>query len=230
MDTSTTWTAYLNVIDGTITIKPNLVDELPMDGSFAINEIIVEGGPWEWDEQSLDRADTALTANRLVRVMDWIEEGDGYTTEVQQGMNLDEIAYQIADEVDSGVLFPLEAIAGSSEQISAIRTQMEGRAYLLATQLLSGDDKLAAQTAIDLVNLLFGPVAEIPNDWWSTPLGQAMAASVGHPLAEAVSYSVAGAMLGVSKTRIQQLVADGKLDRAPDGGITTVSIRQRLQP
>ncbi|MEU8544267.1 hypothetical protein AB0C52_30475 [Streptomyces sp. NPDC048717] len=56
------------------------------------------------------------------------------------------------------------------------------------------------------------------------------ASSIGHPDAENVTYSVAGAMLGgITKQRVAALVNEGKLDRHPDGGVTVVSIQQRLK-
>jgi hypothetical protein len=50
----------------------------------------------------------------------------------------------------------------------------------------------------------------------------------GHPSAQAVSYSVAGAMLGVTRQGVHDLVTRGKLARHPDGGVTVDSVRARL--
>jgi hypothetical protein len=38
---------------------------------------------------------------------------------------------------------------------------------------------------------------------------------------------VAGAMLGVTRQGVHDLVSRGKLDRHPDGGVTTDSVRAR---
>jgi len=46
--------------------------------------------------------------------------------------------------------------------------------------------------------------------------------------AEAVTYSVAAAMLGVTKGTASTLVQRGRLDRHPDGGITRASVFIRL--
>ncbi|MBG0569105.1 hypothetical protein [Actinoplanes aureus] len=108
-----------------------------------------------------------------------------------------------------------------------LTSMVHERAPLWAGQLLSGDDREAAQVVTDLA--VAGIVPENPDDrWWATPLGRAVARSVGHPAAETVSHSVAAAMLGVHKSRIGQLIAKGQLDRAPDGSITTISIRAYL--
>lgn len=44
---------------------------------------------------------------------------------------------------------------------------------------------------------------------------------------EVVTYSTAAAMLGVTKGTISQLVARGKLDQHPEGGVSVASIIAR---
>ncbi|MGW1678342.1 hypothetical protein [Saccharopolyspora sp. NPDC002376] len=43
-----------------------------------------------------------------------------------------------------------------------------------------------------------------------------------------VSFSTAGAILGITRQGVHDLVSRGKLDRHPDGGVRTTSIRARL--
>jgi hypothetical protein len=107
--------------------------------------------------------------------------------------------------------------------------RIAGRVGMLAHQLRSAEneDRLAAETAQDVMMALW-PEEDPPPEWWSTPLGRAIAASYGLPGAEAVSASVAAAMLGVSRGRIYQLLGGGKLERHPDGGVTATSVAQRL--
>lgn len=133
-------------------------------------------------------------------------------------------AAQIADDIEARLIGPLEGLTGLDDGLfGPLRERAVAAAARLAAQLASGDDRLAAQTAIDYATALLPE--EIPDDWWGTPAGRLIAQSVGHPGAEAVSFSVAGAMLGVSKGRVQQLVAAGKLERHPDGGVTSASVR-----
>lgn len=132
-------------------------------------------------------------------------------------------AEQIAEEIEARLVWPLESLLGPGGEFGLLRERALATARVLAAQLASGDDRLAAQTAIDLAAAILPD--EIPDGWWATPLGRLMAQSAGHPTAEAVSFSVAAAMLGVSKGRVQQLVTAGKLDRHPDGGITSASVR-----
>ena len=137
---------------------------------------------------------------------------------------VDDAATQIAGLIDERLLSVLEMLLGPGEEFAFLRQRADAAARMMAAQLASGDDKLAAQTAIDLAALL---PDVIPDDFWPTPLGRLIAASVGWPGTEHVSYSNAAAMLGVSKTRVQQLLEAGKLERHPDGGITSVSVRLR---
>jgi hypothetical protein len=138
-----------------------------------------------------------------------------------------EAAEQIAEEIEARLIWPLECTLGPGDEFALLRDRTQAAARMMAAQLASGDDKLAAQTAIDLAALILPE--DIPDDWWATPLGKLAAQSVGHPTAEAVSFSVAAAMLGVSKGRAQALVKAGKLERHPDGGITSASVRMRAR-
>jgi hypothetical protein len=135
-------------------------------------------------------------------------------------------ARQIADEIETALMWPLQTLLGNDDLFGLLRARALASAGV-AAQLASGDDRLAAQTAIDLAAAIFPGDTEIPADWWGSPLGRLMAQSAGHPTAEAVSFSVAADMLRVSKGRVQQLVRQGKLDRHPDGGITSASVRLR---
>ncbi|WP_019901206.1 hypothetical protein [Salinispora arenicola] len=132
------------------------------------------------------------------------------------------ITEQIRDEV-AAVALALEALIGPD--CPRVSERVQDRAPMWAAQLLDEDDRLAAQTVIDLMNVLPPPTA----DWWGSPLGQAVARSVGHPDADHVSYSVAGAMLGVSKQAVAKMVGTGRLSRGSDGGVTTASIQHLLR-
>ncbi|MFI6277937.1 hypothetical protein [Streptomyces sp. NPDC050988] len=126
----------------------------------------------------------------------------------------------------------LELLLGPEflEQAIQLRWQLENAARKSALVLRCVDDHEAVGKARELLCALFPDETPIPDIWWSTPLGRACARTAGHPTAEQVSYSVAGAMLGgISRQRIGTLVAEGKLDRHSDGGVTIVSIQQRLK-
>lgn len=148
------------------------------------------------------------------------------TTTTGEASAVNAAAGQIAEEIEARLIWPLEGLLGPGDEFGLLRARAQGAARMMAAQLASGDDKLAAQTAIDLAGAILPD--DIPDVWWSTPLGRLMAQSVGHPTAEAVSFSVAAAMLGVSKGRVQQLAGAGKLERHPDGGITAASVRLRV--
>ncbi|MER0476779.1 hypothetical protein ABR737_00130 [Streptomyces sp. Edi2] len=126
----------------------------------------------------------------------------------------------------------LELLLGPEflEQAMQLRWQLENAARISSLILHSDDDNEAAGKATELVCALFPGETPIPDSWWSTPLGRACAMTAGHPTAEHVSYSVAGAMLGgITRQRISTLADEGKLDRHPDGGVTVVSVQQRLR-
>lgn len=138
------------------------------------------------------------------------------------------LAEQLRSDIGA-VAWGLTALLGPDEATRVLDAKISARAPMWASQLLADDDKLAAQTVIDLMNVLWPTNTEPPPEWWSSPLGQAAARSIGHHGAETVSYSVAGAMLGCSKQYVSKLVAGGKLERGTEGGVTTSSVRALLR-
>lgn len=125
---------------------------------------------------------------------------------------------------------PIATLLPDDPEISRLRHRLQIEAEVWAAQLLGRDDALAERVARQLVAALHpaGEPFEPPESWWRTPFGRAVARRVGHPSTTHVSFSVAGAMLGISRQGVHDLVTRGKLDRHPDGGVSTDSIRDRL--
>lgn len=132
--------------------------------------------------------------------------------------------------IEVRLLDPLEILLDGDEVVASVRRPVRARAQEWARHLLDGDDRSATHTIARLLAALYpgdGPF-EPPAEWWSTPLGQAVARRAGHPYRPAVSYAVAGAMLGITRQGVHDLVSRGKLDRHPDGGVASESVRARL--
>lgn len=119
-------------------------------------------------------------------------------------------------------------LIGPAQEMILLEQNIAGRAEIWAAYLLGDDDNLAAETVLDLINVLW-PNCEPTLDWWRTPIGRAVARSIGHPNADTVSYSVAGAMLGCTKQYVGKLVDQGRLQRGQDGGVATQSVRAVLR-
>ncbi|GIE93488.1 hypothetical protein [Paractinoplanes rishiriensis] len=138
---------------------------------------------------------------------------------------------QIVRLLDVRLLDPLEVLLEGDETVDAVRVLLRTRAKRWADTLLNGDDPAATMTAARLIaNLYPGDRAfDPPADWWATPLGQAVAVRAGHPWAESVSYATAGAMLGITRQGVHDLVRRGRLPRHPDGGVPSAAIRDRLR-
>jgi len=137
------------------------------------------------------------------------------------------LADQLVSVVSSRLLDPVEILLDSGDPL---RSVLATRARQWATDLLGLDDQLAVQMAARLISVLYtndGPF-DPPASWWRTPLGQVVARRVGHPAREAVSYSVAGAMLGITRQGVHDLIRRNKLERHTDGGVTTRSVSSRL--
>jgi hypothetical protein len=143
------------------------------------------------------------------------------------GAEQEVLADHLAEVVVRRLVDPLEILLGSSGDL---RAEIAANSRAWAAQLLGDDDQAAAYTAIRIVSALYPSDTPFdpPPQWWRTPLGQVVLRRVGHPSAQAVSYSVAGAMLGMTRQGIHDLVIRGKLARHPDGGVTVDSVRARL--
>lgn len=140
---------------------------------------------------------------------------------------MDELAQQLVGIIERRLLDPLEILIDSD--LANLRRKAEAAAGSFAARLLGPDDKDAAWAAATLIGALYpGDTAfDPPADWWRTPLGQAVLRRVGHPSATAVPYALAGAMLGITRQGVHDLVVRGKLLRDPDGGVTVASVRER---
>jgi hypothetical protein len=109
-----------------------------------------------------------------------------------------------------------------------METRLEPACRRLAAELCSGDDHLAAEAVLTVMTARWPEGTDPPPEWWHTPVGRMVARSVGRDDAEAVTHSVAAAMLGLHRGTVAQLVYRGTLDRHPDGGITRASVLARL--
>jgi hypothetical protein len=143
----------------------------------------------------------------------------------------DELVEQLARLLDVRLLDPLEILLDGDDTVGALRSVVRLRAGQWADQMRDGDDATAVRTAARLIATLYpGDRAfDPPDDWWQTPMGQIVARRAGHPGAVAVSYATAGAMLGISRQGVHDLVRRGRLPRHPDGGVPSSAVRDRLR-
>jgi hypothetical protein len=137
---------------------------------------------------------------------------------------------QLIRVVEIRLLDPLEILLDGHDAVDALRAVVRVRAESWAHRMVSGDDREAVGTIMRVVSTLYPGDApfEPPIDWWQTPLGQIVVWRVGHPTAESVSYAVAGAMLGITRQGVHDLVTRGKLVRHPQGGVVPASVHARL--
>jgi hypothetical protein len=138
---------------------------------------------------------------------------------------------QIVRLLDIRLLDPLEILLEGDDTVAALRGLTRLRARQWAAQMLDGDDVVAVRTAIRLIATLYPDdrAFDPPVDWWRTPLGAVVARRVGHPAAPSVSYATAGAMLGITRQGVHDLVRRGRLPRHPDGGVPSAAVRDRLR-
>lgn len=96
------------------------------------------------------------------------------------------------------------------------------------TERLARDD----ETAVKIMRAFVDSADLLSADFWRTPLGRLMFAAGGFgPDSEMVGQSFAGGVLGFSRQRVAQLVADGRLTRAgvmvPAGQVRNM-LKQRI--
>ncbi|WP_020574698.1 hypothetical protein [Actinopolymorpha alba] len=153
------------------------------------------------------------------------------TVSARTTADAEELAEHLTRVLESRLFDPLEILLDNSSQLEQLRRKARRQADTWAAELLGPDDLLATQTLIRLVSTLFpsDTAFDPPAEWWQTPLGQVTARRVGHPTAAAVTYAVAGAMLGMTRQGVHDLIRRGKLAKHPDGGVTVASVRERLR-
>ncbi|PPK65545.1 hypothetical protein V5P93_005017 [Actinokineospora auranticolor] len=133
---------------------------------------------------------------------------------------------QLVAVVRQRLLDPLEILLGIDQPTDRVRAAAEE----WAARLLGADQAAAVGCVARLIAALYpGDHFAPPAGWWGTPFGRVVALRAGYPGVDHVSYSVAGAMLGVTRQGVHDLVTRGKLDRHPDGGVTTESIGNRMR-
>lgn len=140
--------------------------------------------------------------------------------------HMDTVATQLRTEL-GGAVRALGDVLGLDLQ-AAMEERLLSRCPLLAAELCSEDDRLAAEAVLTVMCARWPDGTEPPPEWWRTPAGRMVARSVGRDDSESVTRSVAAAMLGVSPGSVAQWVHRGNLDRHPDGGITRASVLLRL--
>jgi hypothetical protein len=138
---------------------------------------------------------------------------------------------QIARLLDVRLLDPLEVLLEGDDVVDAVRGLVRVRARRWADTLGGDDDTAALMLAGRLIATLYPADRgfDPPADWWATPLGQVIARRAGHPWAESVTYATAGAMLGITRQGVHDLVRRGRLPRHPDGGVPSSAVRDRLR-
>ena len=138
----------------------------------------------------------------------------------------DALVEQLVTVVRQRLLDPLEILLGIDQPADRVRAAAED----WAARLLGEDQTAAVMCAARLIAALYpGDRFEPPASWWATPFGRAVALRAGYPGVDHVSFGVAGAMLGVTRQGVHDLVTRGKLTRHPDGGVTTDSISTRMR-
>lgn len=148
------------------------------------------------------------------------------------------LAQQLLAIMSSRLLDPLEILlagdpgpgtnpGSGTDPVADLRHRCERAAEAWAARLLGPDGAYAIP---GIIGALYpsDDVFDPPADWWQTPLGQVTLLRVGLPGRDAVPYSLAGAMLGVTRQGVHDLVTRNKLARHPDGGVTVASIRERI--
>jgi hypothetical protein len=142
-----------------------------------------------------------------------------------------DLVQQIVRLLDVRLLDPLEVLLEGDDAVEALRRLVRIRAERWAATMRDGDDAVAVRAVVRIIATLYpGDRAfDPPAEWWATPLGQTVARRVGHPSAESISYATAGAMLGISRQGVHDLVRRGRLPRHPDGGVPSTAVRDRLR-
>lgn len=141
-----------------------------------------------------------------------------------------ELAEHLNRVVTSRLLDPLAILLESEAVVATPRAGLAAAARGWADTLLGTDVEAARTLAMRFVAVLYPQDEPVEPDRrvWATPLGRVVAWRLGYPGRHAVPYETAGAMLGITRQGVGDLVNRGKLRRHPDGGVAVSSIQERL--
>lgn len=137
----------------------------------------------------------------------------------------DDVRAQLLDEVGARVS-ALGALLGPDMAMRLDRAVTARVATWAAQMCQEEDDRLAAQTVIDVMCVLW--TTDPPHNWWPTPLGRVVARSLATDDTETVSQSVAAEMLGVHRGTVAQMAFRGTLDQHSDGSVLRSAVFARL--
>ena len=107
----------------------------------------------------------------------------------------------------------------SADSSSWVTGRLDAATERCIAELAGGD----AGAAVTVMTTVWPAGADVPLDWWATPLGT-LTMLAGN---DVVSQAMAARALGVSPQRVAQLVAKGRLATVGDH-VSTVSLRARL--
>lgn len=119
-----------------------------------------------------------------------------------------ELEQQLRRELEIALAGRVAAPLGA-DMGGTVRTRTDSQALLLASQLSSGNRRIAGTLTTRLLDEVLYPDHWAPVQWWSTPLGFALARRY-RPNADAVtSVTEAGELLDLTDQAVTDLVADG---------------------
>lgn len=106
-------------------------------------------------------------------------------------------------------------------------TVVEAAAKRLVEEMAM-DTGLASATG-RLVYFLAWPTGGVDVEWWTSEVGRAVVAVAGFVDVVSFSASDAGVVLGLSRARVYQLLAQGVLGLGQGGGVSAESVDTRLR-
>jgi len=118
------------------------------------------------------------------------------------------------------------------QTIMEVGVSIVARAPALIDEAANGgeddDDRLRAESVMSILMAIHG-ARPVPDEWWTTPLGEVCATSFGFDPMR-VTWSVAASMLHVHPGTIAQMMTRGNtlLERHPDGGIVRGSVMREI--
>lgn len=133
--------------------------------------------------------------------------------------------------LENRVVFAVDQLCDDPQLLQKLRWRCHIEAEVWATQLLGSAEESARAAVSKIIAILSTPDAEFDPSpqWWSSPFGRAVVLRVGHPSTTAVNYATCGAMLGITRQGVHDLVKRGKLDRHSEGGVACASIQHRAR-
>lgn len=133
-----------------------------------------------------------------------------------------DLEQQLRCELEHALAGPVAALLGADVG-GQVRTRIDSQASLLASQLASGNRRIAGRLTTRLLDEVLYPDGWPPVQWWTTPLGFALARWYRPAADVVITIQEAGELLDLTEQTIAKPIGEETLQPGQEAGTVTLA-------